>query len=80
MVEMRFHVSGKGHVGGEGFAFWYTKDRGLPKQLADAKPGESLALDPSGLTLGPVYGSTDQWTGLGIIFDTYDEVTNRVSE
>ena len=55
-VEIWFSVSGRGKWGGEGFAFWYTKDHARE---------------------GPVLGNQDQWTGLAVIFDTYDN-DNRV--
>ncbi|XP_056425269.1 protein ERGIC-53-like isoform X2 [Hyla sarda] len=50
-VKMSIRISGHGHEGAEGLAFWYTREKG---------------------GLGTVYGSTDLWDGLAIIFDTFD--------
>ena len=50
-VVIQFQVHGQGkHLFGDGFAFWYTKEKGQT---------------------GPVFGSKDFFTGLGIFFDTY---------
>lgn len=50
-VVIQFQVHGQGkHLFGDGFAFWYTKEKGQ---------------------VGPVFGSKDYFTGLGIFFDTY---------
>ena len=50
-VVIQFQVHGQGkHLFGDGFAFWYTKEKGQT---------------------GPVFGSKDYFTGLGIFFDTY---------
>jgi mannose-binding lectin 2 len=50
-VSVHFAVHGSGDLlYGDGFALWYTKDRGMD---------------------GPVFGSRDHFTGLGIFFDTY---------
>jgi len=50
-VELTFRVTGRGRIGADGLAFWYTAAKGLE---------------------GPVYGSSDQWIGLGIFFDSFD--------
>ncbi|KAJ8654469.1 hypothetical protein O0I10_009910 [Lichtheimia ornata] len=51
-IEFEFKVGGQaGHLYGDGFAMWLTKDR---------------------LSPGPVFGSKDNFNGLGIFFDTYD--------
>jgi len=50
-VELVFRVTGRGRIGADGLAFWYTEDR--------AKEG-------------PVFGSMDQWRGLGLFFDSFD--------
>lgn len=48
---VQFAVHGSGDLlFGDGFAFWYTKDKGMD---------------------GPVFGSRDYFSGLGIFFDTY---------
>lgn len=50
-VEFVFRVSGRGRLGADGIAFWYTDNR-MPE--------------------GPVYGTSDQWKGLGVFFDSFD--------
>ncbi|XP_053214591.1 protein ERGIC-53-like [Panonychus citri] len=50
-IELWFRVNGRGRLGADGLAFWYT----------DMKYPE-----------GPVYGSADNWRGLGIFFDSFD--------
>lgn len=50
-VEIKFLISGRGRIGGDGIAFWYTREANQ---------------------LGPVFGSKDQWDGLAVILDTYD--------
>lgn len=49
---MVFRVSGRGRIGADGLAFWYTTSKG--------------AYD------GTVFGSSDQWNGLGLFFDSFD--------
>ncbi|XP_315413.4 protein ERGIC-53 [Anopheles gambiae] len=51
-VEIVFRVSGRGRIGADGLAFWYTAEKGS--------------------YLGDVFGSSDQWVGLGIFFDSFD--------
>ncbi|XP_028828889.1 protein ERGIC-53 [Denticeps clupeoides] len=46
-----FRVSGRGRMGADGLAVWYTSGQGLT---------------------GPVYGAADQWNGVGIFFDSFD--------
>lgn len=50
-VELTFRVTGRGRIGADGLAFWFTAAKGLE---------------------GPVYGSSDQWIGLGVFFDSFD--------
>jgi len=50
-IELTFRVTGRGRIGADGLAFWYTAAQGLE---------------------GPVYGSSDQWIGLGLFFDSFD--------
>jgi len=50
-VELTFRVTGRGRIGADGLAFWYTAAKGVE---------------------GPVYGSSDQWIGLGVFFDSFD--------
>ncbi len=50
-VTVRFKIHGRSHIGADGMAFWYTRDR---------------------MQMGRVFGSKDQFVGLGVFFDTYD--------
>ncbi|XP_068430188.1 protein ERGIC-53 [Clinocottus analis] len=50
-AEVTFRVSGRGRMGADGLAVWFTTDQGLD---------------------GPVYGAADQWNGVGIFFDSFD--------
>jgi len=50
-LEVTFRVSGRGRIGADGLAIWYTKERGSE---------------------GPVFGSSDKWDGLALIFDSFD--------
>ncbi|XP_068190701.1 protein ERGIC-53 [Antennarius striatus] len=50
-AEVTFRVSGRGRMGADGLAVWFTADQGLD---------------------GPVYGAADQWNGVGIFFDSFD--------
>ncbi|XP_058832587.1 protein ERGIC-53 [Topomyia yanbarensis] len=51
-VDIVFRVSGRGRIGADGLAFWYTTEKGD--------------------YTGDVFGSSDQWVGLGIFFDSFD--------
>ncbi|XP_046420528.1 protein ERGIC-53 [Neodiprion fabricii] len=51
-VNIVFRVTGRGRIGADGLAFWYTTSKG--------------SYD------GTVFGSSDQWNGLGIFFDSFD--------
>ncbi|XP_034178140.1 lectin, mannose binding protein ergic53 [Osmia lignaria lignaria] len=51
-VELIFRVTGRGRIGADGLAFWYTSSKGAYN--------------------GTVFGSSDQWNGLGIFFDSFD--------
>lgn len=51
-VELAFRVHGKGPTGGDGMAFWLTKEKGQE---------------------GPIFGSKNRWTGLGVFLDTHDD-------
>lgn len=55
-VDLTFRVTGRGRIGADGLAFWYTAAKGVEP--------------PAGVT--HVYGSSDQWIGLGIFFDSFD--------
>jgi len=50
-VDLTFRVTGRGRIGADGLAFWYSAAKGVE---------------------GPVYGSNDQWIGLGVFFDSFD--------
>jgi len=50
-VEIMFRVNGKGRIGADGLAFWFT-DQKYPE--------------------GPVFGSSDNWRGLALLFDSFD--------
>lgn len=51
-VEIVFRVTGRGRIGADGLAFWYTTEKGDYN--------------------GQVFGSSDRWNGLAIIFDSFD--------
>lgn len=55
-VDLKFMISGRGRIGGDGLAFWFVREPNI---------------------LGSVYGSKDNWDGLGIILDTYDNDNQR---
>uniref|UniRef100_A0AAQ5YXZ0 L-type lectin-like domain-containing protein n=1 Tax=Amphiprion ocellaris TaxID=80972 RepID=A0AAQ5YXZ0_AMPOC len=50
-AEVTFRVSGRGRMGADGLAVWFTSTQGLD---------------------GPVYGAADQWNGVGVFFDSFD--------
>uniref|UniRef100_A0A673IBW5 Protein ERGIC-53-like n=1 Tax=Sinocyclocheilus rhinocerous TaxID=307959 RepID=A0A673IBW5_9TELE len=50
-AEVAFRVSGRGRMGADGLAIWFTAGQGLE---------------------GHVYGAADQWNGVGIFFDSFD--------
>jgi mannose-binding lectin 1 len=51
-VDIAFRVSGRGRIGADGLAFWFTTEKGDYN--------------------GEVFGSSDRWNGLGVIFDSFD--------
>ncbi|KAG7189018.1 hypothetical protein KM043_008611 [Ampulex compressa] len=51
-VDLIFRITGRGRIGADGLAFWYTEEKGAYN--------------------GTVFGSSDQWKGLGIFFDSFD--------
>ncbi|KAE8752669.1 ergic-53 [Frankliniella occidentalis] len=51
-VDIVFRVTGRGRIGADGLAFWFTQNKG--------------AYD------GQVFGSSDKWVGLGVLFDSFD--------
>ncbi|XP_065716027.1 protein ERGIC-53-like isoform X1 [Patagioenas fasciata] len=50
-VEVTFRVTGRGRIGADGLAIWFTEEQGLE---------------------GPVFGAADEWNGVGIFFDSFD--------
>nr|XP_028604220.1 protein ERGIC-53 [Podarcis muralis] len=50
-IEVTFRVTGRGRVGADGLAVWFTEEQGLD---------------------GPVFGAADNWNGVGIFFDSFD--------
>lgn len=50
-AEIWLRVTGRGRLGADGIAFWFTEGK-TPE--------------------GPVFGSADQWRGLGVFFDSFD--------
>ncbi|XP_022115341.2 protein ERGIC-53 isoform X1 [Pieris rapae] len=51
-VDVMFKITGRGRIGADGLAFWYTTQRGD--------------------YTGDVFGSSDRWNGLAVIFDSFD--------
>ncbi|XP_048359691.1 protein ERGIC-53 isoform X2 [Sphaerodactylus townsendi] len=50
-IEVTFRVTGRGRIGADGLAVWFTEGQGLE---------------------GPVFGAADNWNGIGIFFDSFD--------
>jgi len=50
-VEVALRITGRGRIGADGVALWYTSERGQE---------------------GDVYGSSDEWKGVGVFFDSFD--------
>ncbi|XP_077203021.1 protein ERGIC-53 [Paroedura picta] len=50
-IEVTFRVTGRGRIGADGLAIWFTEGQGLD---------------------GPVFGAADNWNGVGIFFDSFD--------
>ncbi|KAM6392193.1 protein ERGIC-53 isoform 2-T2 [Rhynochetos jubatus] len=50
-LEIAFRITGRGRLGADGLAVWFTEEQGLD---------------------GPVFGAADQWKGVGIFFDSFD--------
>lgn len=55
-VEIHIRISGRGKIGADGMAVWYTVEGSPPENNADYT----------------VYGSRNNWMGLGIILDSFD--------
>ncbi|XP_012936628.1 protein ERGIC-53 [Aplysia californica] len=56
-VEAGLRITGRGRVGADGMAIWFTEGRG------------SMGDDPNNLV---VFGAADRWNGLGIFLDSFD--------
>jgi hypothetical protein len=65
-VEVAFRVQSKPHFGGDGFAFWVIS--------GDHDP--SYHFEPDYLN-GAMFGLRDDFKGIGVIFDTYDNDGKR---
>ncbi|XP_015261334.1 PREDICTED: protein ERGIC-53 isoform X1 [Gekko japonicus] len=50
-IEVTFRVTGRGRIGADGLAVWFTEGQGLD---------------------GQVFGAADNWNGVGIFFDSFD--------
>nr|XP_056705045.1 protein ERGIC-53 [Euleptes europaea] len=50
-IDVTFRVTGRGRIGADGLAIWFTEGQGLE---------------------GPVFGAADNWNGIGIFFDSFD--------
>ncbi|XP_068781446.1 protein ERGIC-53-like [Struthio camelus] len=50
-IEVTFRVTGRGRIGADGLAIWFTEEQGLE---------------------GPVFGAADEWNGVGVFFDSFD--------
>jgi len=62
-MEVKFAAWATHHIGGDGFAFWILNNTMHPSNTAEN--------DWSWLT-GPLFGMRDDFDGIGIVFDTYD--------
>jgi hypothetical protein len=64
IAEFSFTAGGKGYMGGEGLAFWYTKD--------------SMTEGPILVSIIFTFkGSKDHFTGIGLLFNTADQDEHR---
>ena len=75
-VDLTFKVTGRGRIGADGLAFWYTAAKvclSLRFFLFHEKTAilSTLQSTESPAT-GHVYGSVDRWIGLGLFFDSFD--------
>ena len=70
-MDLTFKVTGRGRIGADGLAFWYTAAKVnecvdfLGFDFFSPQSTESPAT-------GHVYGSIDRWIGLGLFFDSFD--------
>eukprot|EP00467_Chlorarachnion_reptans_P012772 CAMPEP_0114512062 /NCGR_PEP_ID=MMETSP0109-20121206/14756_1 /TAXON_ID=29199 /ORGANISM="Chlorarachnion reptans, Strain CCCM449" /LENGTH=412 /DNA_ID=CAMNT_0001691683 /DNA_START=178 /DNA_END=1416 /DNA_ORIENTATION=- len=65
-VEFDFKAHSKPHFGGDGFGFW----------ILDSTNDPILKKEPDSLT-GPLFGMKEDFQGVGLIFDTYDNDGDR---
>ena len=76
-IEVVIRISGRGKIGADGMAIWYTTE-GAPTQvqilikLIDRKKSRHLKLNLIQADIVPIYGARDKWNGLGIILDSFD--------
>ena len=73
-IEVFIRISGRGKVGADGMGIWYTVENG---EMSD--PYVSLFLDSWRVFFRTknVYGAKDQWMGLGIFLDSFDNNGNH---
>lgn len=64
-VEFQFKVTHKGHMCGDGFAFWYLRSSNPGTLIHGWFNSDERAQS------GPVFGGPDKWTGFGLFFDEY---------
>lgn len=65
-AEIAFEIHSKPHFGGDGFAIWFVQGNSDP----------SFYTDPTAID-GPVMGMNDNFNGIGVIIDTYDNDGRR---
>ena len=66
-IETRFEVSSKPHFGGDGMAIW------IIKPISD-DPAFAQYVDAFN---GPIFGMNDNFNGIGILLDVYDNDSKR---
>ena len=83
-MDLTFKVTGRGRIGADGLAFWYTAAKVfvfsylMCLKILCAHDLFALAflIFPPQSTESPatghVYGSVDRWIGLGLFFDSFD--------
>lgn len=65
-VEFKTEVFSKPHFGGDGFGFW----------ILSSEMDPAFTSDPDALT-GPIFGMKNDFKGVGVIFDVYDNDNRR---
>ena len=75
-MDLTFKVTGRGRIGADGLAFWYTAAKvclSLRFFLFHEKTAILATLQSTeSPATGHVYGSVDRWIGLGLFFDSFD--------